>query len=88
MAVSILAAHCGVSAREIRDLEAGRVTDPDLTLGIRIAQVFCVDPVYLALGHDGARLLCESLQNPQHSREARTTQTSRRCLPSAHLRGE
>jgi transcriptional regulator with XRE-family HTH domain len=47
---SALAKRSGVTTTEIQDLEAGRVTDPELLVGVRLAAALCVDAEYLAFG--------------------------------------
>jgi transcriptional regulator with XRE-family HTH domain len=47
---SALAKRCGVTTAEIQDLETGRVTDPGLLVGMRLAEALCVDAEYLAFG--------------------------------------
>jgi len=86
MTVAILAAQCDVSVRDIRDLEAGRVTDPDLTLGMRLAQILRVDPEYLALGQDAVRILREVSSHAANWREAKVKRKLKRNEPvcSAH----
>jgi transcriptional regulator with XRE-family HTH domain len=50
LTVAALAARCDVTATEIQDIEAGRVTDPELIVGVRLAEALCVDAWYLAFG--------------------------------------
>jgi len=47
---SALAKRSGVTTSEIRDLETERVRDPELVVGMRLAEALCVDPEYLAFG--------------------------------------
>ena len=50
LTLSALAKRCGVAPAEIRDLETGRVADPELLLGMRLAEALHVDAEYLAFG--------------------------------------
>jgi transcriptional regulator with XRE-family HTH domain len=45
-----LASAVGVSPGAIHQLERGNVKVPNLLFGCRLANVLCVDPMYLALG--------------------------------------
>lgn len=47
---SALAKRSGLTTAEIQDLEAGRMTDPELLVGMRLADALCVDAEYLAFG--------------------------------------
>jgi transcriptional regulator with XRE-family HTH domain len=47
---SALAKRSGVTTAEIHDLETERVTDPELLVGMRLAEALCVDAEYLAFG--------------------------------------
>lgn len=52
LTLGALAEQCGLTRAEIQDVEAGRVADPDLLFGVRLAEVLQVDPEYLAFGSD------------------------------------
>lgn len=53
LSVATLAEKCGLPAGEIHELEAGRVEDPELSVGLRLADSLHVDPWVLALGEGG-----------------------------------
>jgi len=54
--VAALAERCGVPAAEIHDLEAGRVQEPELIVGLRLAEALSVDVYFLAMGEAGVLL--------------------------------
>jgi hypothetical protein len=45
-----LAERCGVPAAEIHDLEAGRMEEPELIVGLRLAEALSIDAWLLASG--------------------------------------
>jgi len=50
LSVAALAEQCSVPVTEIRDLEDGRLKDPELSVGLRLAEALSVDAWVLALG--------------------------------------
>jgi len=42
MTVAMLATQCGVTESAIRQLEAGRVKEPELIVGLRVAEALSV----------------------------------------------
>ena len=50
LTLSALAKRSGVTTAELQDIERGRVTDPELLVGMRLAEALCVDAEYLAFG--------------------------------------